>query len=107
MPKLGWKERDVRRNGPMEYFFGLSRAAFLVLPRLAIQEMPVEWQERLKALLKEISPLLPRSDDYDVRRRGKGGKLVSDPWRDYRHSTVDKAREHDRYLGLEEEESNV
>lgn len=33
--------------------FGLSKPAFLVMPTILMQDMPIEWQNKMAALLKE------------------------------------------------------
>ncbi|WP_165787276.1 hypothetical protein [Stenotrophomonas sp. LMG 10879] len=40
-------------DGPVWNAFGLTRAAYLVVPRRTLQSMPLEWQERLVALMAE------------------------------------------------------
>lgn len=41
--------------------FGLSRASFLVLPRVAMQEMPNEWKEKMAELLNEYDETINMS----------------------------------------------
>lgn len=40
-------------------WFGLSRASWLTLPRVLLHEMPDEWQDRMAALLEEMSDTFP------------------------------------------------
>lgn len=94
----------------------LYRTPYLVIPRLALEAMPVEWQERLEALLKEADESGIRTPSYVVFRDVtdgnpdmiKGAKQVNvgkwdqepfyrltggnrrDPWANYRHG---KAKE--------------
>ena len=84
---------------PIHRWFGLSYSSYLVLPRLALQAMPADWQARFVALLEEGRRLGlgPATDaNYTVSRRARAsamrGKIVSDPWSDYRHGDVDDAR---------------
>lgn len=42
-----------RNSGELWDWFGLSYASFLVLPRVLMHEMPVEWQDKMAALLHE------------------------------------------------------
>lgn len=74
------------RDWPIHAWFGLTYAAYLVLPRLALQSMPREWQQRLVDLLNEAEASgIETPGNYDVRLRGADGKFVPD-WRaDYRH----------------------
>lgn len=37
----------------LSLWFGLSHAAFLVLPRVAMETMPPEWKEKMAELLNE------------------------------------------------------
>lgn len=88
---------------PMGYFFSLSYASWLVLPRLALQEMPLDWQARFIALMDEAYELgLDAPNDVSVVRR-KGGKFVSnDHWNNYRRGTVRHARAEDERLGIQD-----
>ncbi|HEL2957688.1 TPA: hypothetical protein UL931_000912 [Stenotrophomonas maltophilia] len=74
-------------HGPVWDAFGLTRAAYLVVPRRTLQSMPLEWQERFVALMDESHAHLPAEafPEYTVRRLDNG-KFVADPLRDYRHT---------------------
>lgn len=96
MARITPEERWERKVGPVHGLFGLSYASYLVIPRLALQEQSLDWQKRFAALMDEIDVATP--DNYDVRRRGDKGKLISDPWKDYRHSTVEDAQRADALL---------
>jgi hypothetical protein len=68
--------------------FGLSYSSYLVLPRALLCGMPVEWQERMVALLDEARATYDPSkmeDEYVVQLRGEGGRFKQDPLADYRH----------------------
>lgn len=97
---------------PFDY--RLYRSPYLVLPKLAIQAMPLEWRERLEALLKEADEAGLETPDYLVFRDVTGGNPDSirgcaqvnqdkpqdrpfyrltggyrdDPWADYRRGDV-------------------
>jgi hypothetical protein len=92
----------------------LYRTPYLVLPKLAIVDMPLEWQERLEGLLLEMEAAGIETPDYYVFRnvtRGnpegiRGVKCVNedrhdqrdfyrltggfqdDPWADYRRGNA-------------------
>lgn len=66
---------------PVHDWFGLTYAAYLVVPRLALQHMPVEWQQRFVALLNELNETVPTPNSYTVAR----DDADPDPWADYRH----------------------
>ena len=44
-------EYDYRKD--LHGWFGLSYAAFVVMPRVAMMQMPKEWQEKMAELLHE------------------------------------------------------
>lgn len=93
--------------------FGLRlyRTPYLVIPRLALEAMPMEWQEKFEALLKEADEAGIKTPEYLVFRdlsdgnpdairgvkqvnRGQWdqrpfyrftGGWGDDPWANYRH----------------------
>lgn len=93
----------------------LYRTPYLVLPRLAIEAMPEEWQNRLEALLKEAEAAGLETPSYYVLRdkaepgcdpfvrglkdvsqdplreflRFDGRHAIADPWANYRHGKVE------------------
>ncbi len=86
---------------PIHLAFGLSYAGYLVVPRHALQEMPIDWQERFCALMDEAYRDHGMADPggYIVSRR-IAGRFVRDPWRDYRRGSVAAARAADERLGV-------
>lgn len=50
----------------------LNRTPYLVLPRLALEAMPLDWQERLEALLVEADDAGMETPDYHVLRADAG-----------------------------------
>ena len=95
----------------------LYRAPYLVLPRLAIESMPEEWQDRLEALLREADDTGLETPGYYVLRdksepdcdpfirglkdvtsasepreflRFDGRHGIPDPWANYRHGDIAK-----------------
>jgi len=74
-------------DGPVWHAFGLSRAAYHVVPRRTLQSMPVEWQARFVALIEEAREVLPDEafPAYQVIRID-AGRFASDPNRRYRHA---------------------
>jgi len=44
----------VMDDEPIHLYFGLSYAHYLVLPRTALQSMPIEWQRRFVDCLREL-----------------------------------------------------
>ena len=86
---------DPRWNGPIHLWFELTYASYLVLPRLVLQSMPVDWQERFVACLEQVRETFPdisdKSPEYAVFVRNERGRLqVEDSSiRDYRHNMLD------------------
>lgn len=87
----------------------LSRTPYLVIPKLALQAMSLEWRLRLEALLVEADEAGLETPEYHVfRDDGPGApytrarvvneetgfvRLVGgrqDPWANYRHGDVDQ-----------------
>lgn len=76
-------------DDPVHAWFGLTYSAYLVVPRLALTSMPVDWQRRFAALMNEaLESGMETPDDYEVRRR-RHGRFITDPWADYRHGDAD------------------
>lgn len=93
----------------------LYRTPYLVLPRLAIEAMPQEWQDRLEALLAEAEEAGLETPSYYVLRnksehgidpficglkdvsqdptreflRFHGRHNIGDPWANYRHGRIE------------------
>jgi hypothetical protein len=72
-------------------WFGLTYAAYLVIPRLWLEAMPHEWQLRFVKLIEQIPETLEIDDTYEasysVNYKVKG-KFTKDPYRDYRRGSV-------------------
>lgn len=70
-------------------WFGLSRAAWLTLPRVLMHAMPDAWQARMAQLLDEYSDTWTNMPDHYVRvsiTNAHGRKLAFPAWLiDYRH----------------------
>lgn len=92
----------------MGYFFSLSYASWLCLPRMALQEMPLDWQVRLIALLEEgYERGLTCPDNVSVVRK-KGGKFVNnDHWNNYRRGNTRHAKAVDTREGIEDWSKDV
>jgi hypothetical protein len=63
-----------RTSGPVHGWFELTYSNYLVLPRVLMQSMPVEWQERMVACLEEV-----REAFRDVEQ-APGYKVESVEW---------------------------
>lgn len=56
------------RSDRIHNWFGLTYASYLVMPRLALQEMPDEWQRRFVELLEEWEATGFEPPNYHVLR---------------------------------------
>ncbi len=82
------KRPEAYSSGPMWLDFGMTRASYLVLPRVLLCGMPVEWQERMVALLDEARDTYDTDaidDNYSVTLRSDNGRFKKDPLAHYRH----------------------
>jgi hypothetical protein len=84
--------KDVHE--PVHIWFSLSYAAYLILPRLILQNMPVGWQRDFISLVDEIESTLGPlpSMKYSVQRRGNNGKFTKDPFANYRRGSLEEAK---------------
>lgn len=84
---------DQRKD--LHLWFGLSHAAFLVMPRVAMMEMPKEWQEKMAELLNQYDETIDTSafgvKGCRVQALTGEGKLMKMPEEllNYRHPTPD------------------
>lgn len=98
-------------DGPCPFDSRLWRTPYLVIPKMAIQAMPMEWRHRLDALMAEADRAGMVTPEYHVFRDDGPGKPYTratvvneqtgfvkicggkpDPWADYRHATAEKVR---------------
>lgn len=77
----------VLGDGPVHDAFGLTYASYLVWPRVLMQQMPLNWQERFVALLDEFWAEWDFAADkeYAVQVRGEDGRFAKDELANYRH----------------------
>lgn len=80
---------DYRKD--LQLWFGLSRSSFAVLPRVAMEAMPKEWQEKMSELLFQYDDTINTSafgvDSCFVTAKGSDNKFIKMPeeWLNYRH----------------------
>lgn len=87
----------VRKDGysPINEWFELSYAQFLTVPRLVMESMPIEWQEKMAELLKEMDDTFdwrPEEGRYWVRLRDSKGRFSAAPLYDYRRGSAEHLR---------------
>jgi hypothetical protein len=81
-------EQRYKHEQHVHASFGLSYASYLVVARSVLEAMPYEWQEEFVKLMDELNDRYDTSNfEYTVHRRLKG-RFVSDPLRDYRHTSA-------------------
>lgn len=97
---------DACHDEPCPFDVRLARVPYFVLPKLAIQAMPMDWRKRLEALLQEADETGLQAPNYIVLRDDPAYSrkvpedeedpygaldrveiLRRDPWADYRHAT--------------------
>lgn len=74
-------------------WFGLSYASFLVLPRVLMHQMPIDWQDKMADLLDQYDNSFPNKPDIGTRVQCTvDGKLSKFPsWvLDYRHPKAEE-----------------
>lgn len=90
-------ESDDRKD--LHLWFGLSYASFLVMPRVAMMQMPKEWQERMAELLNQYDETINTSafgvKGCTVRALDGNGKLMKMPEEllNYRHPSAETKAE--------------
>lgn len=61
-------------------WFGLSYASYAVLPRVLMEAMPAEWQDKMATLLNEYDCAFPNQPDVGTRVLiTQNGKLIKTP----------------------------
>jgi hypothetical protein len=99
----------IYHDCPFDY--RLARVPYLVLPKMAIQAMAMEWRHRFNAMLQEMEDCGLETPEYEVVREGgeirqkkcrdkddwRFGEIIpvasiNDPWADYRHATAERVR---------------
>lgn len=79
-------------DSPISEWFELSYAQFLTIPRLVMEAMPLEWQEKMASLLHELDETFdwrPGEGRYWVRLRNDNGQFSSPPLWNYRHGHLE------------------
>lgn len=70
---------------PIHDWFELTYSSYLVIQRSILQSMPVEWQRRFVACLRELESVSPGDlpSSFWVQAKTRDGKFRVDPYRDY------------------------
>jgi len=87
-------EHLFRDSPPMDIsgWFSLTYASYLVIPRLWLESMPIEWQHQFVSLLEKIQDTLVIDAEYTAEyivTCKRKGKFIKDPYRDYRRGHME------------------
>lgn len=96
-------------ESPINSWFSLTYCSYFVIPRLALESMPVEWQQRFITLMNEAEQTGMETPSYHVLRDDTEYTLVDkydsedetsrdyvftavreDPWANYRRGDAAK-----------------
>jgi len=86
---------EIWVDAPVEVWFELTYAQFLTVPRLVMESMPLEWQEKMVALLEEMDATFdwrPQEGRYWVKLKDDKGRYCDAPLSDYRHGSCEHLR---------------
>ncbi len=73
-------------DGSVHFWFELSYAQYLTIPRSVLQSMPHEWQRRFTKCLEELDAAIdwrPAEGQYWVSLKDSRGRYMHDPLMDY------------------------
>jgi hypothetical protein len=76
-------------------YFEISYAQYLTIPRLVLESMPIEWQEKFVELLDELDETYdwrPREGCYWVKLKDDKGRFSHAPLEDYRYGNIEHLR---------------
>lgn len=85
----------VYHESPVNFWFELTYAQYLTVPRSILEEMPLGWQEDFVRLMNELDETFDWRPEYPLRywvkmRDMKTGRFVSlgenDPLMEYRYN---------------------
>jgi hypothetical protein len=71
-----------REEGAVHLWFGLTYANYAVLHRTLLQSMPLEWQDRFVACLRELDESFGHLDipgTFMVQAKDRDGRFIKDP----------------------------
>lgn len=87
----------IYKENPVHDWFGLTYANWLTVPRVIMESMPLEWQQKMVALLEEMDEEFDwGSDDgaYQVSFKKNNGRFAPLPLKiqHYRRGTAEHMR---------------
>ena len=92
---LSFKPVNITIESPIHIWFELSYAQFLTVPRLVMESMPYDWQEKMAELLEEMDATFdwrPKEGRYWVKLRDENGRFTEAPLGDYRRGSCEHLR---------------
>lgn len=93
------KEELTVSEEPINLWFELSYSQYLTVPRLVMQSMPLEWQQKMSVLLQEMDETFdwrPKGGRYWVKLKDENGRFAEAPLEDYRRGSCEHLRILDR-----------
>ena len=90
-----FKEQLSESDEPINWWFELSYAQYLTVPRLVMQSMPIEWQQKMAVLLQEMDETFdwrPKEGQYWVKLKDSKGRFMDAPLEDYRRGSCEHLR---------------
>jgi hypothetical protein len=90
-----FKEQLSESDEPISWWFELSYAQYLTVPRLVMQSMPIEWQQKMAVLLQEMDETFdwrPKEGRYWVKLKDDKGRFMDAPLEDYRRGSCEHLR---------------
>ncbi len=90
-----FKEQLAESSEPINWWFELSYAQYLTVPRLVMQSMPLEWQQKMAVLLQEMDETFdwrPKEGQYWVKLKDSKGRFMDAPLEDYRRGSCEHLR---------------
>ena len=100
IPSYRFKQKEKMTSqkvsdSPIHVWFELSYSQYLTVPRLVMESMPLEWQEKMAGLLREMDETFdwrPKEGRYWVMLKDENGRYTHAPLHDYRHGSCEHLR---------------
>jgi len=89
-----FKEQLAESDEPINWWFELSYAQYLTVPRLVMQSMPLKWQRKMAVLLREMDETFDwrPNGQYWVKLKDANGRFADAPLENYRRGSCEHLR---------------
>ncbi len=80
------KIKEYIPDGAIHGWFELTYTSYLILPRTALQSMPLEWQDRFVQCPEEMEnkfKRIPERGTYYAQLKDDNGRFLHDPLANY------------------------